>query len=147
FEEESDRGKVLVRFQHHCSQAFARERRKHKSAKHEREDLVAANSRVYAPRLQYAQVGAGGLAGLNVDDDIVQLIAAREVQLGIGDDVVVAELAQALELRRAIYPGDFDAAAFEELNRERPDTAGGTVDENLLPGSQLANRANRLHGQ
>src|SRR5690606_6123102 len=54
---------------------------------------------------------------------------------------------QALELRRAIYPGDFDAAAFEELNRERPDTAGGTVDENLLPGSQLANRANRLHGQ
>lgn len=81
-----------------------------------------------------------------VEDDVVARPAAGDVLAGVIDDVVRAEGADELEVAPAAHPRHLGAERPGELDRERADPAGGTVDEDLLAWPDLADVAQPLQG-
>ena len=70
----------------------------------------------------------------DVEDDVVALPAAGEVLAGVVDDVVGAEGADQVHLRRAAHAGDLGAERLGDLHGERADAARRADDQHLLPG-------------
>ena len=56
-----------------------------------------------------------------------------EVAVAVIDDMVRPQAPDQLDLGRAAHTGDLGTERLGDLHRERPDTSGGTDDQDLLP--------------
>ncbi len=82
-----------------------------------------------------------------VEDEVVALLAAREVLLRVVDSVTGAERAHQLHVARARHARDLGALGARNLHRERADPARGAVHQYLLSRPQAALVAQALQGR
>ena len=69
----------------------------------------------------------------DVEDQVVVPAAVGEVVAGVVDDMVGADRADQIHLRRAAHAGDVRAEGLGQLHGIAADAAGGADDQNLLP--------------
>jgi hypothetical protein len=68
-----------------------------------------------------------------VKDEVPVARPVGDVVAGVVDDLVGAERPDEVELAGAADPGDAGAERLGQLDRERPDAAGGPDDQDPLP--------------
>ena len=81
-----------------------------------------------------------------VQDEVVARPSLGEVLAGVVDDVVGTDGPDHVHVLRAAHAGDLGAERLGDLDGERSDAARGAVDQDLLPGLDLALVAQELQG-
>src|SRR5579864_17320 len=75
-----------------------------------------------------------------VEDEVVALLALREVFLGVIDDMVGADRADHVHVPGAAHSGDVSAECLGDLDGERPEATRRTVDQDPVTGLDLASK-------
>ena len=86
------------------------------------------------------------MVGHVVEDEVVALLAAGEVLLGVVDDVVGPDGVDQVHVSGAAHAGHLGSQCLGNLHREGADAAGGAVDQDFLPSFYAAVVANGLEG-
>src|SRR5262249_2394769 len=84
------------------------------------------------------------MIGHVIEHDIVTLVALGEILFGVINYVISPERLDQLGVASAANAGHVCAVGFCNLNRERANTAGCAVDQDLLSGLNFALVANGL---
>jgi len=92
-----------------------------------------------------SQLGQGVVAYV-VEDEVVLPPGLREVLPAVVDDVVGADRANQLDIPGAAHAGHLRAEGLGDLHRERADPTRRAVDQDRLPGRDMAVIAKRLEG-
>ena len=72
------------------------------------------------------------MIGIRSENQIVTLLAAREIFARVIDDLICANRSRRVHIPRAAHGSNFSAERFGNLDRERTHTARRAIDQNLL---------------
>ena len=81
--------------------------------------------------------GEGMVANV-IENHVVALVALGEILFCVIDDVIGANRSDKIDIPRAANSRDLRAKRFADLHGKGSYTAGGTVDQHLLPGLNLS---------
>ncbi len=86
-----------------------------------------------AAALDHGKTAPERLAALGVEDEVEIGEHFVELLRAVVDDLIGAQLAHQLDVARADGGGHVTAEVLRELDRERPDAARSSVDQDALP--------------